>query len=99
MHPRHTVSVHNFKSQNFKLSISNPKGKHVAYLPVLSQILNCQGLGRKSKFEILKTDRNAQEKPLLVPRVNDFDTMLPTPKFLGSQLSVPETILASCPSE
>ena len=39
-----------------KLSVSNPKSKYVAYLPVLSQISNCQGLGRKNKHEILKTD-------------------------------------------
>ena len=52
-----TVNFHNFKSQNFKLSVSNPKNKFVAYLSVLSQISNCQGLGRKNKFEILKTDR------------------------------------------
>ena len=51
-----TVSFHNFKSQNFKLSVSNPKNKHVAYLSVLSQISNCQGLGRKNEHEILKTD-------------------------------------------
>ena len=25
-----TVSFHNFKSQNFKLSVSNPKSKYVA---------------------------------------------------------------------
>ena len=49
------VSFHNFKSQNFKLSVSNPKSKYVAYLSVLSQISNCQGLGRKNKHEILKT--------------------------------------------
>ena len=53
-----TVSFHNFKSQNFKLSISNPKSKYVAYVYVLSQISNCQGLGRKNTFEILKTDRS-----------------------------------------
>ena len=52
-----TVSFHNFKSQNFKLSVSNPKNKYVAYVSVLSQISNCQGLGRKNKHEILKTDR------------------------------------------
>ena len=52
-----TVSFHNFKSQNFKLSVSNPKNKYVAYVSVLSQISNCQGLGRKNNFEILKTDR------------------------------------------
>ena len=52
-----TVSFHNFKSQNFKLSVSNPKSKYVAYLSVLSQISNCQGLGRKNIHEILKTDR------------------------------------------
>ena len=52
-----TVSFHNFKSQKFKLSVSNPKSKCVAYLSVLSRISNCQGLGRKNKHEILKTDR------------------------------------------
>ena len=52
-----TVSFHNFKLQDFKLSVSNPKRKYVAYLSVLSQISNCQGLGCKNKHEILKTDR------------------------------------------
>ena len=32
------------------------KCKYVAYLSVLSQISNCQGLGRKNKHEMLKTD-------------------------------------------
>ena len=53
----HTVSFHNFKSRNFKSSVSNPTSKYVAYLSVLSQISNCQGLGRKNKHEMLKTDR------------------------------------------
>ena len=52
---RVTASFHNFKSQNFKLSVSNPKRKHVAYVSVLSQISNYQGLGRKNNFEILKS--------------------------------------------
>ena len=52
-----TVSFHNFKSQNFKLSVSNPKSKYVAYVSVLSRISNSQGLGRKNKLEILKTYR------------------------------------------
>ena len=51
-----TVSFHNFKSQKIKLSVSNPKNKSVAYVSVLSQISNCQGLGRKNKHETLKTD-------------------------------------------
>ena len=51
------VSFHNFKSQNFKLSVSNPKSKYVVYVSVLSQISNCQSLGRKNKHELLKTDR------------------------------------------
>ena len=55
---KNTVSFHDFKSQNFKSSISNPKNKYAACLSVLSQISNCQGLGRKNKHEILKTDRN-----------------------------------------
>ena len=50
-------SFRNFKSQNFKLSVSNSKSKYVAYSSVLSRISNCQGLGRKNKYEILKTDR------------------------------------------
>ena len=54
----HTVSFHNFKSQKIKLSVSNPKSKYVAYLSVLSQISNYQGLGRKNKHDILKTDRS-----------------------------------------
>ena len=33
-----TVSFHNFKSQNDKLRVSNPKSKYVAYLSVLSRI-------------------------------------------------------------
>ena len=53
----YTVSFHNFKSQHFKSSVSNPKSKYVAYLHILSQISNCQGLGRKNKYDILKTDR------------------------------------------
>ena len=51
-----TVSFHNFKSQNFKLSVSNPKSKYVAYLSVLPQTSNCKGLGRKNKHTILKAD-------------------------------------------
>ena len=51
-----TVTFHIFKSHNFKLSVSNPQKRDVAYLSVLSRISNCQGLGRKNKFEILKTD-------------------------------------------
>ena len=42
-----TVSFHNFKSQNFKLSVSNPKSKYVAYLSVMSQISNCQSRPQK----------------------------------------------------
>ena len=52
-----TVSFHDFNSQKFKLSVSNPKSKYVAYLSVLSRISNCQGLGRKNKHDNLKTDR------------------------------------------
>ena len=47
-----TVSFH-----NFKLSVSNPINKYVAYLSVLSQISNRPGLGRKNKHDISKTDR------------------------------------------
>ena len=57
VHATPTASFHNFKSQSFKLSVSNPKSKYVAYVSVLSQISNSQGLGRKNNFEILKTYR------------------------------------------
>ena len=58
-----TVSFHNFKSQNLKLSVSNPKSKYAAYLSVLSRISNCQSLGRKNKHEILKADRMFESNP------------------------------------
>ena len=61
-----TVTCHNFKSQKNKLSVSNPKSKYVAYLSVLSQISNCQGLGRKNKHEILKTDRMPDSAMILL---------------------------------
>ena len=35
-----TVSFHNFKSQDFKMSVSKPE-EYVAYFSVLSQISNC----------------------------------------------------------
>ena len=47
-----TVSFHNCKSQKIKLSVSSPKNEYVAYLSLLSQISNRQGLGRKNKHEI-----------------------------------------------
>ena len=47
----YTVSFHNLKSQNVKLSVSNPKSKYAAHLSILSQISNCQSLGRKNKHE------------------------------------------------
>ena len=67
-----TVSFHNIKSQNLKLSVSNPKSKYVAYVSVLSQISNCQSLGRNNKHEILKTDRSTHWKmslkiPWMIP--------------------------------
>ena len=49
--------ITNFKSQNLKLSVSNPKSIYVAYLSVLSQVSSCQGLGRKNKHEISEFDR------------------------------------------
>ena len=33
-----TVSFHDLKSQIFKLSVSNPKSKYVAYMSVLSNV-------------------------------------------------------------
>ena len=57
-----TVSFHNFKSQNLKLSVSNPYSKYVAYVSVLSQISNCQSQGRKNKHDILKTDRTGSNE-------------------------------------
>ena len=62
-----TVSFHNFKSQKFKLSVSNPKKISVVYLSVLSQISNCQSLGLKNNFEMLKTYRTTQHTQLTRP--------------------------------
>ena len=67
--PGSTVSFHNFKSQNFKLSVSNPKSKYVAYVSVPSRISNCQGLGRKNKHEFLKTDRMLADSRARAARV------------------------------
>ena len=78
---QNTVSFHNFKSWNFKLSVSNPKSKYVAYLSVLSQISNCQSLVHKNKHEIMKTDRNNHFNNLhfiLSLEANKFDYMLQT---------------------
>ena len=44
------------------MSVSNPKSKYVAHLSVLSRISNFQGLGRKNKFENLKTYRSGDHK-------------------------------------
>ena len=60
-------------SQNFKLSISNPKSKYVADLSVLSRISNCQSLGRKNKHDILKTDRS---RTYLSPSLYDTNISL-----------------------
>ena len=65
--PSGTVSFHNFKSQNVKLSISNPRSKYAVYLSALSHISNCQGLGCKNKHEILKTDRTANLPTKTIP--------------------------------
>ena len=51
------IILNNLKSQFFKLSVANPKSKYVDYVSVLSQISNCQGLGRKNNHDFLKTDR------------------------------------------
>ena len=51
------VSCNNFKSQKKQIERLKSKSKYVAYVPVLSQISNCQGLGRKRKHTILKNDR------------------------------------------
>ena len=64
--PNDTVSFHNFKSQKLQLSVSNPKNKYVAYVSVLSQILNCQGLGRKNQHDILKTDRKPNDNDMMI---------------------------------
>ena len=65
------VSFHDFKSQDFKSSVSNPKSKYVAYVSVLSQISNCQGLSRKNQHEILKTDCNPLEQAFAVEKCGD----------------------------
>ena len=73
-----TVSFHNFKSQNFKLSVSNPKNTYVAYVSVLSQISNCQGLGRKNKLDMLKTDRTTRRARVIrdFKPIFESDTLL-----------------------
>ena len=50
-------SVFIISNREFRIERLNPKSKYVVYLSVLSQISNCQGLGRKNKHEISKTDR------------------------------------------
>ena len=55
--PCDALSRNRWRKKKFQLSVSNPKSKYVAYLSVLSQFSNCQGLGRKNKLETLKTDR------------------------------------------
>ena len=82
-----TVSFHNFKSQKFKLSVSNPKNKYVAYVSVLSQISNCQGLGRKNKHEILKTDRTPNS-PRTRPPVNSHTPSTTTNKTMLRPMSL-----------
>ena len=67
---RFTVSFHNFKSQNFKLSVSNPKSKYIANLSVLSQISNCQSLGPKKHDEILKTERTGTGCTVMLVQVH-----------------------------
>ena len=78
-----TVSFHNFKSQNFKLSVSNPKSKNVAYLSVLSRISNCQSLGRKNKHEILKTDRRSHRPGRGELKTGDAQRGYPSRRLLG----------------
>ena len=59
------------------MSVSNSKSKYVAYLSVLSQISNCQSLGRKNKHDILKTDRTCSSAQVHVseaPRKNTTNT-------------------------
>ena len=60
-----TFNFHNFKPQNFKLSVSNPNSKYVAYLYVLSN------LSRKNKHDILAGARSCHGNPsrLLVERL------------------------------
>ena len=95
-----TVSFHNFKSQNVKLSVSNPKSKYVAYSSVLSQISNCQGLGRRNNHDILKTDRTNivdfrgfDSSIILIPRggiprpIADFPESLSQAMLVGCNVS------------
>ena len=61
---RSVFIVSNRKISNWASQIR--KKRDVAHLSVLSQISNCQGLGRKNKHGILKTDRTSPRKPLTV---------------------------------
>ena len=92
-----TVSFHNFKSQNFKLSVSNPKSKYAAHVSVLSQISNSQGLGRKNNFEILKTYRM---RVLVVSRIITVRYIIrhssPAFRLAAQELPILSSLLVSC---
>ena len=55
--PCYTVSFHNFKSQKFKSSVSNPENKYVAYFVRTVSNFKLPGSRPQNKHEILKTDR------------------------------------------
>ena len=76
LHVRSVFLISNREITNWASQIL--KSKHVAYVSVLSQISNSQGLGRKNNFEILKTDRSNSEAPgMPTPRVSNlkFETV------------------------
>ena len=60
------ITIYNatYKTTYSRMHLTLPRrdpillGKYVAYWSVLSQISNCQGLGRKNKREVLKNDRS-----------------------------------------
>ena len=92
----YTVSFHNFKSQNFKLRVSNPKSKYVACLSVLSQISNCQGLGHKNKHEVLKTDHISNVMIVIV--VSSSSSSSSSSSRSSSSSSSNSNIIISCVS-
>ena len=91
-----TVSFHNFKSQNFKSSVSNPKSKYVVYMSALSRISNCQGLGRKNKFENLKTYRmDMGVPPLNINNLLESDPLKSRFSLCGSTILDPNFLIAA----
>ena len=63
-------------------------------MSVLSQISNCQGLGRKNKHEILKTDRTTTElMNLIITIINITTITVITSMFNTTTITIVTSIL------